>query len=535
MSDTDDTDLLLLIPPDFFLVRTPDFDSDCDISFSFDHDEVKDSIVSDLITQVNDLESRICLIEHLDRSITCCSSHIEDSFTNQQSLNSLTESDILRAQIESNSKKLALVSNNNHMLESAEGIENDSKLSIERHIVDSNSISDNLPINSANQQSRFNVNVKIAGIKCTNDNIENQGLLDQETERIEAQCHNDKKELIDEVDCFLEIKNKASFRQTGVNNSSKEPVQLSFNNESGLQQNSSKPELKSNDDKSYVEGSYQKHSLALPEVFELLKEMEETQHEIEKKLKYREPDFQTEKTNNSTLLLKKSEDKIISSQLLDLEVLNSNKPTINSLLNKQTENIHERLKSITESKYQGPDRYRLGNSLNKQVGHLFKPNVYDESSLKTDSKSLSLTCSPAEVIMTNFPSKNGRSSKSHAANSKECPVKYSGFKRSLNFEDVDTSRNQIKSTTIPYLIDEENNDSLEIHSKNGKLSDKFPSSSTSRQSVYVDGKHNYVTSQKTKVSEGKHNEIVNTEINPRGSAVLQHKIRYICILCINIK
>nr|CAD7608146.1 unnamed protein product [Timema genevievae] len=61
MSDTDDTDVLLLIPPDFFNVVP----SDSEDSFLYhgDRSEVERIVVNDLIDQVNELESRICFIE----------------------------------------------------------------------------------------------------------------------------------------------------------------------------------------------------------------------------------------------------------------------------------------------------------------------------------------------------------------------------------------------------------------------------------------------------------------------------------------
>jgi hypothetical protein len=65
MSDSDDTDVLLLIPPDFFLVHS---DSEDSISpaveerYSKSH-EFEKLVVNDLISQVNDLENRICVIE----------------------------------------------------------------------------------------------------------------------------------------------------------------------------------------------------------------------------------------------------------------------------------------------------------------------------------------------------------------------------------------------------------------------------------------------------------------------------------------
>lgn len=71
MSDSDDTDLLLLIPPDFFLVQTSDLDEvDSEENFLLRNNQqlVEQSVVNGLITHVNELEDRICLIESLDSS-----------------------------------------------------------------------------------------------------------------------------------------------------------------------------------------------------------------------------------------------------------------------------------------------------------------------------------------------------------------------------------------------------------------------------------------------------------------------------------
>nr|CAD7572916.1 unnamed protein product [Timema californicum] len=67
MSDTDDTDVLLLIPPDFFNVIPSDSEDSFlyhdSTSYHGDRSEVERIVVNDLIDQVNELESRISLIE----------------------------------------------------------------------------------------------------------------------------------------------------------------------------------------------------------------------------------------------------------------------------------------------------------------------------------------------------------------------------------------------------------------------------------------------------------------------------------------
>ena len=65
MSESDDTDVLLLIPPDFFLVNSSDSDDSlisgvCD---KYNKCNFESLIVNDLVSHVNELENRICVIE----------------------------------------------------------------------------------------------------------------------------------------------------------------------------------------------------------------------------------------------------------------------------------------------------------------------------------------------------------------------------------------------------------------------------------------------------------------------------------------
>ncbi|XP_023726114.1 uncharacterized protein LOC111874655 isoform X3 [Cryptotermes secundus] len=67
MSDSDDTDVLLLIPPDFFLVYTSDSEDSIGPEvwkgYNESH-EFEKLVVNDLISQVNELETRISIIEN---------------------------------------------------------------------------------------------------------------------------------------------------------------------------------------------------------------------------------------------------------------------------------------------------------------------------------------------------------------------------------------------------------------------------------------------------------------------------------------
>jgi len=74
MSDSDDTDVLLLIPPDFFLVHTSDSEDSISPEVQERCNEYEKLVVNDLISQVNELENRISVIEnkssiHLPRNV----------------------------------------------------------------------------------------------------------------------------------------------------------------------------------------------------------------------------------------------------------------------------------------------------------------------------------------------------------------------------------------------------------------------------------------------------------------------------------
>jgi len=74
MSDSDDTDVLLLIPPDFFLVPASDSEDSISPVVQERCSEYEKLVVNDLISQVNELENRISVIEnknslHLPRNV----------------------------------------------------------------------------------------------------------------------------------------------------------------------------------------------------------------------------------------------------------------------------------------------------------------------------------------------------------------------------------------------------------------------------------------------------------------------------------
>lgn len=94
MSDSDDTDILLLIPPDLFLVDS----SDSELSTFEDH-TVERSVVNDLISHVNELDNRISEIEKKDTSTI----NLNDSIG---SLSSLRSSSLMNRDMNPASRQL---------------------------------------------------------------------------------------------------------------------------------------------------------------------------------------------------------------------------------------------------------------------------------------------------------------------------------------------------------------------------------------------------------------------------------------------
>lgn len=62
MSDSDDTDVLLLIPPDLFIVPSSESDED-------NSSRTKPGVVSELIGHLQSLENRVSAIESKDNSL----------------------------------------------------------------------------------------------------------------------------------------------------------------------------------------------------------------------------------------------------------------------------------------------------------------------------------------------------------------------------------------------------------------------------------------------------------------------------------
>lgn len=94
MSDSDDTEILLLIPPDFFLVNSSDDESVSNID-----SVVERTVVNDLISHVNELENRVAQIERKDPS----SLKLNDSAS---SLNSSCSSNFMNTEMNPSSRYL---------------------------------------------------------------------------------------------------------------------------------------------------------------------------------------------------------------------------------------------------------------------------------------------------------------------------------------------------------------------------------------------------------------------------------------------
>uniref|UniRef100_A0A1B6GVA5 Uncharacterized protein n=1 Tax=Cuerna arida TaxID=1464854 RepID=A0A1B6GVA5_9HEMI len=456
MSDTDDTDLLLLIPPEFYLVQSPDLsqvESDCDIDFGFEPNEIKDSIVSDLITQVNDLESRICMIESNDRSVTHCSTCNEDSFANY-SINSLTESDVFRSHIKSKSA----LSEDKLMLSFVEqNIVSDSELCVQEHFEKSQR---ELSSEHAQPLVVYNTTVQNTGGSSNTEEQENSVVVEDCNKSELKLCKKSQEELLYEVDSFLGVKKK--HKLTDLN------IDKAFNTEEIEERHQDKengPLM--NTDESYsskqkclttLERQQPEQALALPEVYDLLKEMEETQYEMEKKLKLR--NFQQSIKTQDEVESNELRNRIVNSSkmhtLKSLELEDLYARTSKSLSNNQIENSTETNKDIQGIKYQSTDNpHRPNANTSTQVSYIYKPlssALHDERrSYDNNSKFKSISpnrtsgnYNPIDIVRANLPRNENKNIVSLESN-KRSPRKFPAFRRQLNFERLDFPLRSTKS------------------------------------------------------------------------------------------
>ncbi|XP_017759440.1 PREDICTED: uncharacterized protein LOC108550251 [Eufriesea mexicana] len=87
MSDSDDTDVLLLIPPDLFLIpSSSESDVSCD-QVKTNYSNKKTGVISELVEHMQSLESRICAIESKDVSLDA--TFLNNSLESQIQSNSL--------------------------------------------------------------------------------------------------------------------------------------------------------------------------------------------------------------------------------------------------------------------------------------------------------------------------------------------------------------------------------------------------------------------------------------------------------------
>lgn len=101
MSDSDDTDILLLIPPDFFILDSSDVES-----VGHESSTAERTVVNDLISHVNQLENRIAEIERKDVSLT----QLNESTC---SLNSSASSNLIPSEMNPGTRRLGSTSSLN--------------------------------------------------------------------------------------------------------------------------------------------------------------------------------------------------------------------------------------------------------------------------------------------------------------------------------------------------------------------------------------------------------------------------------------
>uniref|UniRef100_A0A1B6CMZ3 Uncharacterized protein n=1 Tax=Clastoptera arizonana TaxID=38151 RepID=A0A1B6CMZ3_9HEMI len=264
MSDSDDTDLLLLIPPDFFAVQS-------------DIDESEQSVVDDLIIHVNDLENRISAIENSKSQLSLLDESLDLNQTKIKPANeyylSMTDSlhstniDTLHLSgindfIKGKSYKSPPKSRYPFTIPSTPISEVYNRTELLSPKSNYNESSDRYDA-SDNQMNVSNPsNIPVANKE--NDKIRQNG---------SDNC--EEKELVHEIDQYLNEIDKCG--PTGL-----------FQKKEGLESISFNPTIMND----YKIDGFERHcnpelskALDLPEVDRLLKEMEETQYEIEQKLK----------------------------------------------------------------------------------------------------------------------------------------------------------------------------------------------------------------------------------------------------------
>lgn len=441
MSDSDDTDLLLLIPPDFFLVHSSELDSlesDCELNFRPDHDELKDFVVNDLITQVNDLESRVCMIENLESSITRSTCN-EDSLVNQ-SVNSLTESDILRVR---NQEIYEIYPDEtlvyNHSYTSGHETKCDTlgnSFLLEKHLtnLDTNKI-DSRPVKFTDQLS-------------SNPNFSNSSSVEQSA-------------LLEEIDYFLATKDNINSTAVTISEGC-ESRELILDRNCSLEafdrhfMFSSQNNLASGESLDNNSGGLSE-SLALPEVYGLLREMEETQHEIEKKLMFRDLVLSQTQDNKAT------SDKIARNNLRKEDskpnVLNSNAKNIEDIysrsskpltglppFNKENQVLSDRVNMNLSQNHEITNIGRHKSDSNTQVSFLYSPvtSILSDDKLMSHNESVKLKgLSPGRVgngqnhidaAKVNSPKRSYKGYVSELSDRKDSPQKSTGFRRHLLFE-----------------------------------------------------------------------------------------------------
>lgn len=441
MSDTDDTDLLLLIPPDFFLVHSSELDSlesDCELNFRPDHDELKDFVVNDLITQVNDLESRVCMIENLESSITRSTCN-EDSLVNQ-SVNSLTESDILRVrnqEIYEIYPDEKLVYNHSYTSEHETkcGTLGNSFL-LEKHLTD-------LDTNKIDSRP-----VKFTDKLSSNHNFSNSSSVEQSA-------------LLEEIDYFLATKDKINSTAVTISEGCKSRELILDKNRTleafdrhfmfSSQNNQALGECLDNNSGGLSE------SLALPEVYGLLREMEETQHEIEKKLMFRDLVLSQTQDNKATsdkvarnsLRKEDSKPNMLSSNAKNIEDIysRSSKPfTGLPPFNKENQVLSDRINMNLSQNHEITNIGRHKSDSNTQLSFLYSPvtSVLSDDKLMSHNESVKLKgLSPGrggngqnhiDAAKANSPKRSYKGNVSELSDRKDSPQKSTGFRRHLLFE-----------------------------------------------------------------------------------------------------
>ncbi|RZF32893.1 hypothetical protein LSTR_LSTR004284 [Laodelphax striatellus] len=282
MCDSDDTDFLLLIPPDFFVVNSSESE-DCDCTSSkldLNDTKIDSSIVEDLLFHVKKLESRVNAIENIESCASASDVCNTRCFTsNREGVDSvltcnsfMPSSQILVGTVDSAYNSLS----------------SQKTLSCNHPGLDGRELDENIPARKESDIVRSSNTIVSDSIESS----DRSGCLSPCRNLCMSSHQKHQKKQLDEHKLIAEIDN---YFHTYLSNSSNINEKMDSSVSTGSSPMKATAPVKVmhlSDLKSSIADSENLKHYELNEVGKLLNEMEKTQYEIEEKLKSRESKLQ---------------------------------------------------------------------------------------------------------------------------------------------------------------------------------------------------------------------------------------------------